>query len=157
LAARDFWADVGEGPRRVRLPGRLAAVSPEKPPVRRPAPLPGEHTAEGTAPGLGDPPTTSPADNSKKRPARPPRPAESDPADNSKRRPARPAVPAAAPAAPTGDELPLDDLKMLDLTWVVAGPAIGRSLADFGATVVRVESSRRIETARHMQPFHGGK
>lgn len=53
--------------------------------------------------------------------------------------------------------LPLDGLKVLDLTWVVAGPVVGRALADFGATVIRVESSTRIETARHMPPFHGGK
>jgi crotonobetainyl-CoA:carnitine CoA-transferase CaiB-like acyl-CoA transferase len=46
---------------------------------------------------------------------------------------------------------------MLDLTWVVAGPVVGRSLADFGATVIRVESSVRTETARHMPPFHDGK
>jgi crotonobetainyl-CoA:carnitine CoA-transferase CaiB-like acyl-CoA transferase len=51
---------------------------------------------------------------------------------------------------------PLGDLKVLDLAWVVAGPAIGRSLADYGATVVRVESSVRIETARLMGPFPGG-
>lgn len=51
---------------------------------------------------------------------------------------------------------PLADLKVLDLSWVVAGPLIGRALADFGARVVRVESSRRIETARLMQPFYSG-
>ena len=50
----------------------------------------------------------------------------------------------------------LAGLKVLDLSWVVAGPLIGRTLADFGAQVVRVESSVRIETARLMQPFHGG-
>lgn len=50
----------------------------------------------------------------------------------------------------------LSGLKVLDLSWVVAGPLIGRTLADFGATVVRVESSVRVETARLMQPFHGG-
>ncbi|GAA3742265.1 benzylsuccinate CoA-transferase BbsF subunit [Spinactinospora alkalitolerans] len=50
----------------------------------------------------------------------------------------------------------LAELKVLDLSWVVAGPLVGRALADFGARVVRVESSRRIETARLMQPFHGG-
>lgn len=50
----------------------------------------------------------------------------------------------------------LDGLKVLDLSWVVAGPLIGRALADFGATVVRVESSTRIETARLMQPFYRG-
>lgn len=50
----------------------------------------------------------------------------------------------------------LAGLKVLDLSWVVAGPLIGRTLADFGARVVRVESSVRIETARLMQPFHGG-
>lgn len=50
----------------------------------------------------------------------------------------------------------LGGLKVLDLSWVVAGPLIGRALADFGAHVVRVESSVRVETARLMQPFHGG-
>ncbi|HEU5267804.1 MAG TPA: CoA transferase [Jatrophihabitans sp.] len=53
-------------------------------------------------------------------------------------------------------ELPLAGLKIADFSWVVAGPVVGRALADFGATVVRVESSRRVETARLMQPFHAG-
>lgn len=52
---------------------------------------------------------------------------------------------------------PLKGLKVLDLAWVVAGPLIGRSLADYGATVVRVESSLRVETARLMGPFPAGK
>lgn len=51
---------------------------------------------------------------------------------------------------------PLAGLKVLDLAWVVAGPLIGRSLADYGATVVRIDSSRRVETARLMGPFPGG-
>ena len=53
--------------------------------------------------------------------------------------------------------LPLAGLKVLDLAWVVAGPLIGRSLADYGATVVRVDSSKRVETARLMGPFPGGR
>lgn len=52
---------------------------------------------------------------------------------------------------------PFADLKVLDLAWVVAGPAIGRVLADYGATVVRVETSKRIETARLMGPFPQGR
>ncbi|MDQ0382773.1 CaiB/BaiF CoA-transferase family protein [Amycolatopsis thermophila] len=62
-----------------------------------------------------------------------------------------------APRAVAGTRrLPLEGLKVLDFSWVVAGPVVGRALADFGATVVRVESSTRIETARLMPPFHGG-
>ena len=48
---------------------------------------------------------------------------------------------------------PLSDLKMLDLMWVMAGPAGTRALADFGVDTVRVESSVRIDTARTLQPF----
>jgi benzylsuccinate CoA-transferase BbsF subunit len=50
----------------------------------------------------------------------------------------------------------LDGLKVLDLCWVVAGPAVGRVLADHGAEVVHVESSTRLDTARLIGPFHGG-
>ena len=48
---------------------------------------------------------------------------------------------------------PLSDLKLLDLMWVMAGPAGTRALADFGMDTVRVESSVRIDTARTLQPF----
>jgi crotonobetainyl-CoA:carnitine CoA-transferase CaiB-like acyl-CoA transferase len=51
----------------------------------------------------------------------------------------------------------LEGLKVLDMMWVVAGPASTRVLADYGATVVRVESTGRPDTARGLQPFHNGE
>lgn len=54
-------------------------------------------------------------------------------------------------------DLPFSGLNVLDLAWVVAGPLIGRTLADYGATVVRVESTKRVDTARVMGPFPGGR
>jgi len=64
----------------------------------------------------------------------------------------RPAVPAGrTPAARRGGAL--EGLKVLDLMWVMAGPAGSRVLADYGATVVRVESANRVDTARTLQPF----
>jgi benzylsuccinate CoA-transferase BbsF subunit len=50
---------------------------------------------------------------------------------------------------------PLDDVKILDFTWVVAAPGASRVLADYGATVVRVETTKRVDTARTFGPFHG--
>ena len=55
-----------------------------------------------------------------------------------------------AEADPTA---PLSDVKILDLMWVMAGPAATRVLADWGATVVRVESSHKLEGARTFQPL----
>ncbi|MEA3215369.1 MAG: hypothetical protein QOJ19_1525, partial [Acidimicrobiia bacterium] len=70
--------------------------------------------------------------------------------------PARsPAVPTTTSAAVPG-ELPLAGLKILDFMWAMAGPAATRVLADYGATVVRVESERKLEVARTLQPFVGG-
>src|SRR6201986_2477472 len=54
-------------------------------------------------------------------------------------------------------DLPLEGVRVLDLAWVVAGPLIGRSLADYGATVIRIDSAKRVETARMMGPFPGGR
>lgn len=70
--------------------------------------------------------------------------------------PHRAATPRGA-ATPRDRALPLEGLKVADFSWVVAGPVVGRALADFGATVVRIESGTRIETARMMQPFYRGE
>jgi benzylsuccinate CoA-transferase BbsF subunit len=51
---------------------------------------------------------------------------------------------------------PLAGVKVLDLMWVMAGPAASRVLADYGATVIHIESSKRIDTARTMAPFITG-
>ncbi|MFT5530536.1 MAG: crotonobetainyl-CoA:carnitine CoA-transferase CaiB-like acyl-CoA transferase [Candidatus Poriferisodalaceae bacterium] len=50
---------------------------------------------------------------------------------------------------------PLAGLKVLDLFWALAGPGATRTLADFGATVVRVESETRPELLRAANPFRG--
>lgn len=55
------------------------------------------------------------------------------------------------------DIAPFDGLTILDLSWVVAGPMIGRCLADFGAQVVRVESRKKPETARLTGPYPDGE
>jgi crotonobetainyl-CoA:carnitine CoA-transferase CaiB-like acyl-CoA transferase len=50
-------------------------------------------------------------------------------------------------------ELPLKDLKILDFMWVLAGPGVTRMLADYGATVVRIESTERVDPTRTVGPF----
>ena len=60
---------------------------------------------------------------------------------------ARPA-PAADVPAPVERRLPLDGLKVIDLSWVYAGPLATRVLADFGATVVKIEGPVRFDASR---------
>ncbi|MCH9804561.1 CoA transferase [bacterium] len=62
-----------------------------------------------------------------------------------------PSAPELVTPAPTAR--PLEGVKILDFMWVMAGPAGTRVLADMGATVVRIESNARIDTARTLQPF----
>ena len=50
-----------------------------------------------------------------------------------------------------------DGVKVADFAWVAAGPITTRYLADYGATVVRIESSTRPEFLRTSQPFRDGK
>ncbi len=47
-------------------------------------------------------------------------------------------------------------MKVLDFMWAVAGPLATRVFADHGATVIRVESSRRLDVCRTILPFLGG-
>jgi crotonobetainyl-CoA:carnitine CoA-transferase CaiB-like acyl-CoA transferase len=50
-------------------------------------------------------------------------------------------------------ELPLKDVKILDFMWVLAGPGITRLMADYGATVIRIESTKRPDPTRTVGPF----
>ena len=51
---------------------------------------------------------------------------------------------------------PFEGLKVLDFCWVGIGPLTTRYLADHGATLVRVESHRRVEVLRTASPFADG-
>jgi benzylsuccinate CoA-transferase BbsF subunit len=50
---------------------------------------------------------------------------------------------------------PLDGVKILDFFWVAVGPMTTSYFAEYGATIVRVESGRRPEVLRSAPPFGG--
>jgi len=49
--------------------------------------------------------------------------------------------------------LPLEGVKVADFCWVWTGPTTTKVLADFGATVLKIESYKRLETWRIQPPF----
>ena len=51
------------------------------------------------------------------------------------------------------DEKPLSGVNICDFTWVMAAPAATRMMADFGATVVRIEPAGRYDAGRTQPPF----
>ncbi len=63
-------------------------------------------------------------------------------------------APAAAPEA-DGADAPFTGLKVLDLTWVIAGPSSVRYFADHGADVIKVESELRPDGLRQLGPVRG--
>jgi crotonobetainyl-CoA:carnitine CoA-transferase CaiB-like acyl-CoA transferase len=52
---------------------------------------------------------------------------------------------------------PLAGVKILDFMWALAGPGATRILADYGATVIRVESSTKLDVGRTIRPFIDGE
>ncbi len=50
----------------------------------------------------------------------------------------------------------LEGLKVLDFCWVAVGPMTTKYLAEYGATVVRVESGGRPEVLRRAAPYKDG-
>lgn len=137
-AAREFWDEVevaGTGP--VRFPGPWAKTTSA--PLRRLGPPPrlGEHTDEILA-ALGS--TTE--GRSSAAPSGPPATSSASPAARRS-----PAASSASPVA-TAPTRPLEGVRIVDFTWVYAGPFATRMLAYYGAEVIRVESQTRPDQVR---------
>lgn len=69
-------------------------------------------------------------------------------------------LPAAAPeTASTSSASPrsqiFEGLKVADFSWIAAGPLITKDLANLGATVLRVETEKRVDTLRFLPPWIG--
>lgn len=62
-------------------------------------------------------------------------------------------APAASPIVSVQDTAPLAGVKILDFMWAIAGPAATRMLADFGATVVRIENAAHVDACRTVPPY----
>ncbi|MFH1087322.1 MAG: CoA transferase [Chloroflexota bacterium] len=52
----------------------------------------------------------------------------------------------------TSARLPLEGVRVLDFCWAVAGPSVTRCLGDFGAEVIKVESTARLDHGRMLPP-----
>jgi crotonobetainyl-CoA:carnitine CoA-transferase CaiB-like acyl-CoA transferase len=48
-------------------------------------------------------------------------------------------------------------LKVAEFAWVIVGPSTSRYLAEHGATVVKIESHKRLDTLRGTSPFAGNR
>lgn len=70
--------------------------------------------------------------------------------------PTAPTAPSSPGAASSGGAAPrpLEGLKVLDFTWSIAGPHGVRTLADCGATVVKVESATKPDATRGYRPTY---
>jgi benzylsuccinate CoA-transferase BbsF subunit len=51
----------------------------------------------------------------------------------------------------------LSDVKVLDFSWMIAGPFATKFFSDHGATVVKIETMKRQDVMRHFQPYRNNK
>ncbi len=55
-----------------------------------------------------------------------------------------------------GRPLPLEGVRVVDFTWIVAGPQATRILADLGAEVIRIENEDYLDSLRFAVPAKDG-
>ncbi len=142
LEHRSFWVDetLPDGSA-AKLADHLVRSSRPQTSQRHPAPAIGQHTEEI----LGA------------LPERPPEPSsEPSPEESSRESANEPSPPSQSAARPASQDAPLAGVKVLDMMWVMAGPYSTGILAQYGATVVRVENEARLDTARLLAPWYDG-
>ncbi len=132
LHDRQYWEDVTvDTGQSVRFPGPFVKASVTPIQWSRPAPALGAHTDEVLDEVLAE----IARENSR----------TSD----------RFTLPA-TPLRDTPAQLPLAGVKVADFSWIGVGPITGKTLADNGATVIRIETDKPVDRLRMTGPFKDG-